>query len=872
MFFKRGESYIYLFLICFFCMPLCFSAASVVEMYDGYVYEQTDLLLDETLPVSVVLTPSKAKIILDGDDVFLLDYGAQKKTDFYTISISDYHSDGCDGFEDNKYCKIRSEALTGGEAIARLEITKHVPLIEVSYIVNEDEFYVGSTQEITVTITNKGDVDLFNLDFFDEYPWDLFLGNPTKGYIVDNTFKYSRPNLAIGDSVSITFDVDIRGPSDTTQAGQLTYFDGETVRTLTVTPIRIQTANPLLVSIEYTDLVKGAKVAPTIDEEYDFTLTLTNNIGNSISVQDFELRFPSGFEMENFESDLVESTLTYDGSLREQKEWEGRVSLTDETVSLSYTYFYEGGFYKDEYEIKPTIPPDYDPVKHKKELSYTQTHRGSEKTPLYIPGSKEGFFMLLKNTGDIDLENIEGSLSSSFFEDQKFYFARIRPGENVALVDYSYTVPDASEKRVYTLESSVSYDADNESFAINKSHDITVLPLLEAVSASYKVIDVSEHERVVTGSVTSILPYLTYLDIQLLHSLGPNIISEKRQYTTILTKLEPSETKQLFSYSFFIPDGVSEKIETSYWADDVLSQGSFTVKGKTIGTSSASGLNIKISAPEKLQVGEDDIMKISFVNPSSTVTYENIYLNFIPDPSISADSFDRERITALVPKEGYTKEIPFTVLKGGNHSLGSFSITYFSDEGEPFVFSENEIIISVDTTGDLVSAVNYVEGNVSISEKTGETELVNVFLTNPSSETIQGTFVVGNKSIDFELGAGEVKDYYYNVSHVEGDLMKRNGLGIQTRQFNGELLKQVLTSHDLFTINADAGVIEEEAKSTREADQTDESNIVLVSDEENKYVLDSDSSVLTILIIICLVIVFFIFVAKIYKTNKEKRI
>ena len=438
-----------IFSLIFFIILLNFVSAQELS-YEGFVYSNKFFDFDN-VAYKTLISSDGTKLNFLSDTNFLIDLGNCKSQKYrkYCFNASTYDTD----IKDHK---------------AYIYIYYLKPNIKITRTVDDFIVDVGEIATFDVTLQNIGDADATDIEFFEDFPSALQVTRSRGGDIEDNSI-YWKGNLEIGDTKDIEYSIKSVGSIDQYFKSKVSYFDG--VEDIEEYSDQIRIYSESILDVEFD--VDSEEYQ--INEDIDFTLTLTNNGDKKIEDINFYIYIPQSINVIEHSTsfDFINDKLALNTNLDLNQTIIYEFKFTGNKEGLAFIlmdgdYQYLNSHY-DIDSSKQGFLLTNEGIDLTTSLSSTENVKSNELLRFYVKLQNQNEYSALKY---VRLQTITDLASI-----QNYTYNTVDVNQSIYLINTELRVPKVETQKNYEIKFNVTYQTqDNEQHSQILKRNVLVRP------------------------------------------------------------------------------------------------------------------------------------------------------------------------------------------------------------------------------------------------------------------------------------------------------------------------------------------------------------------------------------------------------------
>ncbi len=506
-------------------------------------------------------------IVSIDDSVFYLkvDKNGDQVAMFVNDKMSIIPNNDCRIINDFNICINSTYADSfNDESRAFITIYQKHPEINMTRTFSKTDFYVGEEIKARLRVSNNGDYEANDFDYYDYYPNEFTLISVTENCFIEGQKIRLKTDLGIGQSLSCDYVLIANSEAKAKLAGEASYTDysgkSENKRTDAVS----LNSKPIL-TINF--LLGKDKFELGYEEITSFfNVTIKNIADEKIIIKEFKITMPEGLDLEN--GVYVMSKKIYS--------WKGSLDPNESTTSINVinsTHNESWGLYSKFKPVKSGSQPImYDVIYEKdgqaleirnQKINVEITDYGIElltsikKNQEIESNIDHLFFLKIQNKNNhTTFKELKFVMNSNFFPQINFVSKDLPPNKIAIISEFEYVTPNLSQSKDYYYEYNLTYYTEfDEKKTINERINFKITPQ-NTVTITKTISDTSLEE----GEQAQITVKIKNNKNTPLYDIYTQEIIpiQLEQYVTGIrtnrTSLEPKEEATLYSYKIKAPD------------------------------------------------------------------------------------------------------------------------------------------------------------------------------------------------------------------------------------------------------------------------------------------------------------------------------
>ncbi|MBD3313014.1 DUF11 domain-containing protein [Candidatus Woesearchaeota archaeon] len=600
------------------------------------------------------------------------------------------------------------------DMIASLEVYSSAPEVEVTRSIDEDEFVIGKTATITVTITNTGQRKAHNVTYIDSYPEAINLSVPLKyradvriikdrkitlanGSIIRRDTAFWQDDIETGESLTFKYKLTALKPVDDDFRANVLYFDGYEKANLKSEIISINAESFVelrlnLVDADFkntpgsTDVTSWESKSPAYSGEQMLLLAdVVNTYEDNRSTSIDELRFylpegvryigPTSLRIYPNSSDRDSSYISVSPVFSRINDffhtWSGMTTPRGKLFVMKleaadegeYVIRVSGDFRK---EGLPVIHDQSEILEFDVENEVIDIGMVPKDGEIFNSGQTAYFSIYLVNPNELlNFTDLNVSVDSHWTGKKMYGFDRLNASKYLDLFNKYIKMPYVNSETEYTVEVNVSYSTqygevikeefDRRIIVKPVSHIRILHELDNELIQGEGSAEVDHKENEITLQLENTLEK-EMESIQIYEVIGQELNPADSIKKKIIS-LPAAETSDILRYSINPPD-------RSEWTNyTITSQMIYAYENETYNIT--SDINIRVKPKEMdidiiKEIDEEDIAKGQIVNVDYKITntedepIEDIRIVFPKQYGTDLVGFEEYNIDRMEPEEIFT--------------------------------------------------------------------------------------------------------------------------------------------------------------------------------------------------------------------------
>jgi len=698
----------------FFLLILIFAEttlASMDKVFSDWVYNENTIILDNK--------EFYFKLGSEGNTVLL-----RSDNDYNIMSLG-----SCKDFDEKRYiCFNESfyETVTDPANKAYINIYYKKPKLNITRTINDNILLVGEQATFSVTIYNRGERNVDNVYFLDDFSDNIILKSVSGCSYKDNDVFF-KGTIQRGSYKSCSYTISTTNAVDVTTIASVSYNNGFDDIINYSSAIRLYSTSVLAIN----STIDNRTIQ--INQKTNIHINITNSATNTIEIENFIVKMPAGLNVtfaaiaQTGEGTYRWADTLYSNSSKDILFIVEGLRTGSSEILMNVDYEMD----EEEYKItnyKDNVIVEDEGIELDSSIADSQRFDANTEKTISI--------MAINKNNYTDLKNLVLRFNSTLFSSRIYELSTLGEQAREKIGSVTLTLPDVSTTTSYKIIANITYETlygDRGSEKLERSFIVESTKKLIIT----KSISPSEIEEFKEATVTVQVRNDKNVDVENV-DVREIFYDNIRQLGTTSTRIEQlnkSQTVTAYEYKIIAPDVINE---TEYNITTIVS---YIKDNEEYSFSKDSSFKV---TPKKLKivvtksVSDTEIYNGEIINVRYTIENtdeepaKNLVLKFADNENFDAINVYEYRISNLNPDEIITieKEQIRPKIFGNTLVVDGSVLSYQDKNGANFNTTSTSLTLKVQET--------YMQGPAIFLKKKSDKYNINI------SEEINITINISN--------------------------------------------------------------------------------------------------------------------------------
>ncbi len=726
--------------------------AAMDKVFSDWVYNENTIILDNKEFYFKLGSEGNTVLIRSGDDYDIMSL------------------DSCKDFDEKRYiCFNESfyETITDPANKAYINVYYKKPKLNITRTVDDNILLVGEEATYSVTIYNRGERNVEDVYYLDDFPENVVLKS-VSGCSYKGNDVFFKGAIQRGSHKSCSYRITTINPVDVTTIASVSYNNGFEDLINYSSAIRLYSTPVLIIN----STVDNKTIQ--INEKTNVHINISNSGTKTIEITDFIVKIPAGLN-------VTFAGITDLGGGRYR--WADALTSNNSKGIL----FIVEGLRTGNSEI--LINTDYEIDEEKYNITNYKDNVIVEDLGIELDSSvaaNERFdantektlsIMAINKNNYTDLKNLFLQFNSTLFSSRIYELSTLGEQEREKVGSVTLTLPDVSTTKTYKIKANVTYETLYGDVGSGKLERSFIVEPVEKLVIK-KTISPSEVEEFKEVTVTVQVLNDKNVDVENVDvkEIFHNDIIQRGTTSTRIERINESDTVTAYEYTIVAPDVTND----TYY--NITTIASYTKDDQEFSYSKDIRFKVK---PKKLKidvtktVSDTDIHKGEIINVRYSIENtdeepaNNLVLKFADNENFDAINTYEYRLDNLNPDEIITieEEQIRSKASGSRLVIDGSVLSYQDKNGANFNTTSTSLALRVQDT--------YMQGPAIMLKKiadrydinTSEEINVTINVSNIGNEDANILIVDGDRTWNKTINAGSKKIISYKTRmYEEGEI------------------------------------------------------------------------------------------------------